>query len=272
MNKKIELGEAEIAYGEWGEGEPPLVLVHGFTGASIDFDDHHEELAASRRVLSPDNRGHGDSTNFGRRDAYTLDLLAADTIAFLEAVAGADTAPVDLLGHSMGGMIALRVVLSRPELVRSLVLMDTAAESLGGDGSVPDGVEALVKAVGLLEMHRKMPQLPESAAFREQRGQEWVAANQEARLSRMDPEAFLGLMGEVFGGPSLVDRLGEIRCPTLVIVGTQDVPFLAPSQRLAEAIPGAQLAAIEGAWHSPQRTHGEEWRRFLLAHLDSVAS
>ena len=265
MEKTVQLGEATIAYEEQGQGDPPFVLVHGFTGANLDFDDHLEALAESHRVLAPDNRGHGNSTNFAKRDAYSLDLLAADTIAFLEAVAGPH--PVDLLGHSMGGMIALRVVLARPDLVRSLILMDTAAESLGGDGTLPAGVEDLVGAVGLLEMQRKVPPMPEALAFREQRGAEWVAANEEARLLRMDPEAFLGLMPEVFGGPSLLDRLGEIRCPTLVIVGAHDAPFLAASRRLADGIAGARLVEIEGAWHSPQRTHPEQWRSCVLEHL-----
>ncbi|MFP6664039.1 MAG: alpha/beta fold hydrolase [Deltaproteobacteria bacterium] len=265
MERRTRIGDVDVSFEEHGAGNPTFVLVHGFTGARLDFEDHLEALATTRRVLAADHRGHGGSTNFAAADAYSLDILATDLIAFLEAQG---QGAVDLLGHSMGGMVVLRVVLARPDLVRSLVLMDTAAESLQGV-ALPDGIEAMVRRDGLLALHRKMPILPEAQRMVEQRGEDWLAANQVARLENMDIEAFLALFPEVFGGPSLLDRLGEIACPTTVLVGSQDQPFLAPSEHLAAGIPNARLVQIEGAWHSPQRTHADLWRAKILDHLNS---
>src|SRR5271157_3434474 len=108
------------------EGTPTLVLVHGFTGSSHDFALEVDALAVRRRVVTLDQRGHGHSTRSGVLDGYTIEQLVADLVAFLEAVGGG---PVDLLGHSMGGRVALGTVLSRPDVVSSLILMDTSAWS-----------------------------------------------------------------------------------------------------------------------------------------------
>ena len=84
------------------------------------FTDRH-------RVLVPDQRGHGECSNPGRADAYSLDILAEDLGGFLDAL---DVQRVHLLGHSMGGMVALRFALRYPQRLASLILMDTAAEPL----------------------------------------------------------------------------------------------------------------------------------------------
>ena len=117
----------ELAWDRWGEDSgTPLVLGHGFSGSAQDFALEIPVLAAARPVVSFDRRGHGTSTKTADAATYTIDQLAADEIAFLEANADG---PVDLLGHSMGGRVVLEVVLARPDLVRSLVLMDTSAWS-----------------------------------------------------------------------------------------------------------------------------------------------
>lgn len=263
MDYYKRIGDVDVAWEEHGSGPDTLCLVHGFTGARVDFEDHLQRLAGSRRVVAADHRGHGDSTNFGTTDAYSLEILADDLLAFVDSIS---EAPIDILGHSMGGMVVLRAVLRRPEIFRSLILMDTAAESLGGAG-LPPGLDRLARTQGLLAMNRKMPPLPESVRLREIYGDTWFEENQEYRLTRMDPEAFIALFPEVFGGPSLLDRLGEIAVPTTVLVGSQDAPFLAPSTNLVAGIPNARLESIDGAWHSPQRTHPEIWRKVLDAHL-----
>ncbi|MGH7286868.1 MAG: alpha/beta fold hydrolase, partial [Myxococcota bacterium] len=93
----------ELAYEERGRGTRPLVLVHGFTGFRGDFATQLEALAGHGRVLAPDLRGHGESGRSGDPAHYTLAGLAADLLGFLDAL-GVERC--DLLGHSMGGMLA----------------------------------------------------------------------------------------------------------------------------------------------------------------------
>jgi len=100
---------------------PALVLLHGLGLGAADFAEVLPELAADRRVLALDLRGHGGSD---RSDAYTLDLLRADVLAALDAL-GLER--VDLLGHSLGGVVAYLLAGQHPEQVRRLVLEDVPA-------------------------------------------------------------------------------------------------------------------------------------------------
>src|SRR4029079_17601619 len=109
----------ELAIEVRGEG-PALVCVHGFGGAKEDFADHLEALAERWRVITVDLRGHGDSDAPSDPSSYSLDRLARDVEAVADAV-GAER--FRLLGHSMGGMLARRIVLARPERVAGLVMM-----------------------------------------------------------------------------------------------------------------------------------------------------
>src|SRR3954470_6104974 len=103
---------------------PGLLLVHGFGGAKEDFADHLDALARDHRVVTFDHRGHGESDAPDDAAAYSLDRLAADTLAVADATGLHD---LRLLGHSMGGMVTRRVALTRPERLAALVLMDTSA-------------------------------------------------------------------------------------------------------------------------------------------------
>ena len=104
----------ELAWGEFGKGDP-FVLVHGWTASAQVFSHHREELGRRRHAYAIDHRGHGDSSNLDVPGAYTLGRLADDLEAWVEATVGA---PSDLLGHSMGGRLAMLLALARPDLVR----------------------------------------------------------------------------------------------------------------------------------------------------------
>ena len=139
MTNFVQNGSILTAYHDIGRGEP-FVLLHGFTGSKLDFHDQLGWFADKYRVLAPDQRGHGESTNVGSADDYRLSTLATDLAGFLTAV-GAPRC--HLLGHSMGGMVSLRFALRCPERLRSLILMDTAAE--------PRLIDKLVQLIGEVE-------------------------------------------------------------------------------------------------------------------------
>src|SRR5437868_11027576 len=104
-----------------GDG-PGLLLVHGFGGAKEDFADHVPALARDHTVVVFDHRGHGKSDKPANRDAYSVERLVSDVLAVADA---ADLSTFRLLGHSMGGMVARKVVLRAPERVEALVMMDS---------------------------------------------------------------------------------------------------------------------------------------------------
>ena len=273
---RIQVGAIEIEYEEHGDGGRPFVLVHGFTGSRDDWREVLPRLAARGRTVAPDLRGHGGSSNPGESAAYSLDHLVGDVAGFLDALG---MEHIDLLGHSMGGMVALRLALDQPGRVASLLLMDTAAEPIA------EGARRFFEVSGKIAREQGMEalhQMARSAAERdpnrpasvrryvERTGADRFWARIRAKQLSMDPEAFATLGPMLADHHGVADRLGEIRCPTTVLVGEDDRAFLKPAEVLARGIPGARHVVIEGAAHSPQLENPEAWLAAVQGHLERV--
>jgi pimeloyl-ACP methyl ester carboxylesterase len=222
-----------------------------------------------------DQRGHGGSTNSGDPAGYTLEQLTADLAAALTQL-GVERC--DLLGHSMGGMVALRFALAHPERLSSLVLMDTAARGLDGLAEpvkrLMEGAATLARRVGMGAVANLMRPIVQNPGFAlsMRRGAEAGGFDNswdriQAKLEKMDPEAFATLGPALMQQDSLVDRLKEIHCPTTVIVGAEDLLVLEPSRELAGAIPGAVLVEIPDAAHNPQLENPKAWSEAIRNHL-----
>jgi pimeloyl-ACP methyl ester carboxylesterase len=270
---RVRVGEIEIEVEEAGEGERPFVLLHGFTGSRDDFRDVFGELSRHGRTVVPDQRGHGGSTNTGNPEGYTLECLVADLAGLLDALA---IERCDLLGHSMGGMVAMRFALAHPARVASLVLMDTAPASIDGvPKPVRDAGAKIAREQGMETLYQLLraratsdPALPASMRrVIEAAGPEAFFERVRRKLLAMDPEAFASLLTVLAEHEGVEHRLGEIRCPATVIVGAEDTAFLAPSAQMAASIPGAHHVVIPDAAHSPQIENREAWLAAVTAHL-----
>ncbi len=264
----------DLAWSEQGSspaGTPTLVLCHGYTGSSHDFALEVGALAADRRVVTLDQRGHGHSTRTGHLDGYTIEQLSADLAEFIDAVG---EGPVDLLGHSMGGRVVMGLVLARPDLVHSLILMDTSAWSF-----LPPNEEIRALVHGFIDAFDPaagMPSAlglggPEDVLIEERTPVQW-RKEKDAIFAGMDPYAVkaLGsvLMSDVAeNASSLRAKLPSIACPTSVIVGEHDHPLVDQAPELAAEVADGRLTVIAGAYHSPQLTHAPEWRAAVEAHL-----
>ncbi|HTO69376.1 MAG TPA: alpha/beta hydrolase [Myxococcota bacterium] len=272
--RKLEIRDMEMEVEEAGEGVRTFVLVHGFTGSRDDFREQMAPLAALGRTLALDQRGHGGSTNSGKLEAYAVANLVADLAAAFDAL-GLERA--DLLGHSMGGAVALRFALARPERVASLVLMDTSAQPirLPIDEALRVRIASFAREHGmsaLAKRNREMaaanPNLPQAARAAVARmGEDAFWARIERKHEQMDPVAWDALSSELGRLDSLLERLGEIRCPTTVLVGAEDAPFLRPSDEMAKRIPNARRVTIPEAAHSPQLENPPAWLDAVRAHL-----
>lgn len=258
-----------------GAGERAFVLVHGFTGSRDDFREHVPELARLGRTIALDQRGHGGTTNSGRSEDYTLDGLVADLVAAFDALG---LARADLLGHSLGGMVALRFALAHPERVASLVLMDTSPRpmSLPIPEAARTALAELVRSQGVAALLPGLRQRPASeiAPSRqriiEQMGPEVYWERVRRKLDAMDPVAWTELLRVLGDHSPALDRLGEIRCPTLVMVGAEDAPFLEPADEFERGIGAALRVTIPDAEHSPQLENPAAWSAAIRGHLERV--
>jgi non-heme chloroperoxidase len=278
MAKRVTLDHVEMAYEEFGGGTRPLVVVHGFTGSRRDFSWRFAELAQLGRTIVPDLRGHGESTHTGDASSYTLEQVAADLVAFCDAL-GIESC--DLLGHSMGGMAALRVALAAPARVASLVLMDTSAHCPSG---IPRSIIELAGRIAIEAGTRRLVEIMRErapneasrtdadrrleAAWGEGYWTEWRYPN----FASLDPVAYGAFGKSILDQGTLAPRLGEIRCPTLVLVGTGDTQFLDAADELAAGIPGARRVDVPDAGHQPQLENPATWIAALRDHLASVRS
>ncbi|HEY1574682.1 MAG TPA: alpha/beta hydrolase [Pseudonocardiaceae bacterium] len=115
----IVINGVRLVYGVTGEpGAPPMVLLHALGDSRADWAPVSARFAARYRVYAVDLRGHGDSDRPG---VYSFDAMSADTVALLDALG---LTGVVLVGHSMGGVVAYRVTVARPDLVARIVVED----------------------------------------------------------------------------------------------------------------------------------------------------
>ena len=265
-----------VAVLEAGPGGRPLLLVHGFTGAKEDFADHVVALAERGWwVVAPDLRGHGASDQPVVEDEYSLDHFADDLWALADALGWSELV---LLGHSMGGMASQVAALSAPERLRGLVLMDTSHGSVAGvDPELAAAGAALARTGGMAAVKEVLDALGDDAplgseayerVLRERPGYREFG---DRKLLGSSPDMYAAMIGQMLDQADRLDDLGRLPVRSLIIVGEQDEPFVAPSRRMADAMPEARLVVIPDAGHSPQFENPSAWFDALVAFLDELA-
>ncbi|MFO0688908.1 MAG: alpha/beta hydrolase [Myxococcota bacterium] len=276
---QLSLGDVEIAYDEIEGAAPPLVLLHGLTGHRADFLPLLPRLAERRpglRLLAPDLRGHGDSTHGGDEACFGFERLVADLARFLD---GCDAPRCHLLGHSFGGMVALRFALAHPTRLLSLLLASTApfapptytAEIFEKSGEIAR-TRGMACLQALIEQRaRSAPPTRPS----DRQAARWSASywpHHRHRYRSMDPLAYRALGLAMVGQRPVTDRLGELALPTTVLVGQDDEDFLAGAEALARGIPAADFVRIADAGHHPHREAPDAWLDAVCALLDRSAA
>ncbi len=233
------VANTRLYYEIGGEG-PTVVLLHPVGLDSSCWSLQVEALIPGFRVVRPDFRGHGRSDV--TPPPYTLGGLAADVHVLLQQL---QQTPAHVIGLSLGGMVAQVLALEHPEDVRSLVLADT-------NSTLPPEARRAMIERGEVAIRGGMASVLESTLTRwftpAFLGSEVVARCRE-RLLADDVQGWAGGW-QAISGVDTDPRLGEIRVPTLVMVGELDVSApVTRARALAERIPGATLQVVPGAPH-----------------------
>jgi len=108
----------ELFYKTYGQGGPPLVILHGLLGSGRNWHTVAQRLAPQRRVIVPDLRNHGRSPH---SPEHSLLDMAQDVVDLQQRL---DAAPAVIMGHSMGGMVAMTLAFHMPEVVHGLIVVD----------------------------------------------------------------------------------------------------------------------------------------------------
>lgn len=219
----LDARRARIRYLRGGEG-PPLLLVHGWTGAASNFAELAPLLAARYRVLVPDLPGHGGSSPLPA--APNVDALADSLHA---VVAHEGLPPAAVVGHSLGGLVAIRLALRRPDAVRALVLAASA-----GIESATRRAGFWIAVVGLTRPGRTVAlvrsRIPRSSLLR----RAVFSSLQVSDPWSLSPAAIEGLLGSsrshadvVSAGRALARddprvHLSDLRCPVFLLWGARD--------------------------------------------------
>ena len=240
---KIQANDIQINYELSGrDGAPVVMLSHSLASSLVMWNPQLDSLESKFKVLRFDTRGHGDSD--APEEKYTLELLAADAVALMDALA---IDAVHFVGLSMGGMIGQNLALDHGNRLKSLTLCDTAAV-------MPDEAQPIWQQ--------------RIAAAREKGLQDQVAETLERwftpeYLSQNSPRVELirrqilatpvaGYIGcsEAIRDLDNLKRLSEINLPTLIMVGEEDPGTpVAASEAMQERIEGSELVVLPAARH-----------------------
>ena len=263
-NKLISAANGvDYAYRDTGESEVPLLLLNHFRGNLDNWDPALiDELAPARRVITFDNAGVGGSTG---TTPHTVEQMAYDTIAFITAM---DFGQVDLLGFSIGSFVAQQIALTRPTVVRRLVLASSAPQgAVGMHGWAPEVIGAIGTPKTTPEEYLDVffAQSPSSRQAGQEALQRMYARTEDrdtattwaTREAQYDAVCTWGIPDH-----AKLQRLSCLQMPVFVANGDSD-PMILPhySYLLAGLIPQARVKIY------PDSAHG-----FLFQHHTDFAT
>lgn len=241
------------------EAEHLSLFIPGFSGSKEDFLQFLPRVAGEdRAAVSYSQRGQADSASPDGIDSYGLDSFVADACEVLELL-GAQNRRVDLVGHSFGGVVARRVALARPELLRSLTIFSSGATAMPVTAETREQ-EALLKRVGSSFIYRG--NYPDRAD--EEQPEPDVETNR-LRAHATSLHNLLSIGHTLVSYRDVTSDLIELHrtLPMLVVHGADDLAWPDGVYDAEARALGLEQVVIDGAGHSAQRDQPEAFAASL---------
>ncbi|MDQ1613916.1 MAG: hypothetical protein QOG00_3847 [Pyrinomonadaceae bacterium] len=247
----------ELAYEVSGAGSP-IVLLHGFPFNRTLWHEQVEMLSDRHRIITVDLRGHGETT--ATRAPATMEAMAEDVAALLDEL---HITRVALGGLSMGGYVALAFYRLFPERVSALVLADTRAQADTEEARLArEETATLVLNEGMHTIADAM--LPKLFAPATHAERPKIVARVREMILNTDPQGAASALRGMAVRRDQTELLGEINCPTLILVGSLDqITPPTDAERMNRGIRNSRLEVIAGAGHVSNLERPLEFNRAL---------
>ncbi|GGN49822.1 carboxylesterase [Streptomyces albiflavescens] len=238
---QLEVDGAALTYDDEGprDGDGvPLVFIHGWTANRHRWDHQLAHFSPKRRVIRLDLRGHGESSGAGVR---TIEELARDVLALLDHL---KVERFVLVGHSMGGMISQTIALSHPERVERMALVNSISRMTYSRG------RGLLMGASTLVPFKLFVATNIQRAFAPGYPREEI--REYVRASADTPREVVMTLYGAMRAFDVLDRVGEIRTPTLLVHGYHDIQLpVSQMLRMAKAYPDAVVRIVDAGHELP---------------------
>ncbi len=255
---RIHVNDIELYYEEYGQGQPVL-LIHGLGSSSLDWERQTPVFSDKYKVVALDLRGHGQTDK--PPGPYSMSIFANDVAELIKSLG---LGPVHVVGISLGGMVTFQLAVDSPNLVKSMVIVNTNPEFLVQ--TIKDHWQVFMRTmlVRLFGM-RKMGEVLSKRLFSKPE-QEYLRNEFIERWSKNDPKAYIASMRTIINW-SVADQLKNIDIPTCVIAADEDYTSVDSKKSYVDRMPQAELVVIEDSRHATPVEHPEEFNQELILFL-----
>jgi pimeloyl-ACP methyl ester carboxylesterase len=264
---QLQVNGADLHYEEHGSGPETIVFAHGYLFSGHMFDAQVAALKDRYRCVTFDFRGQGESAIAS--GGYDMDTLYEDAASLIRALG---CAPCHFAGLSMGGFVGMRLAARQPELIRSLILLETSADPEPAENAARYRTMAIAaRILGVRPLAPRVMPILFGRTFMGDPARAKERNDWQQRLAANRKTGALRALTGVTDRASIYDEIARITAPTLVIVGDEDVATVpAKAVRIAERIPAARLVTIPNAGHSSPIEEPEAVTKAIAEFLDSL--
>lgn len=264
-NLLVEVNNIVISYNDAGEGEIPVLFLHGFPFDKSMWQGQMDSLQSDNRVIAIDIRGFGRSTS--EKKPLSISLFSDDLLAFMDKL---EIKKATLCGLSMGGFIALNAIKRFPKRFEALILCDTQC--------IADSVEVKENRYKTIEQIN----LDGSAAFNEKfiksvfhpdsfTNKTEIVENLRSTVIANSSEIITAGLWALAERPETCSILNTITIPTLIICGIEDeITPLEQSEFMHRHIKGSILKIIDNAGHVSNLEQQEDFNKYIFNFLGTL--
>lgn len=264
----IKINDADIYYEDSAPNDiqkPVMVFAHGLLWSTQMYDKQVKHFQGDYRCIAFDFRGQGQSQI--TKSGYDMDALTEDTLGLMAAL-GIDKC--HFVGLSMGGFVAQRIAIKRPDILLSLTLIETSADP--EDLALAPQYRKLMTAIRWLGMKRissKIMPIMFGSTFLGDKLRKAEYKKWRLMLQSNRKDGVTKATNGVIERQGTYEQLGSITTPTLIMVGDEDVatPY-AKAARMHFAIAGSKLAIIKGAGHTATVEEPEQINQVMSQFLE----